>query len=242
MKFNLANEGGPASRAQLKERCEFALEVQRLRLADALVPSGGMVMTNGFFMLRGNTPISQMAQGTAINWFTRASLLLFGWLVLEWIPFEEMFLAEASRYLLESGVTIPIIYVGGTTRLHAAEYAARQFWGVAMARALLNDPQLVSHWSKGDSSHQTCDQNNCTVKHILWIHSPMPQIIIYEPFLVTLFPNLARGHSSGERREKLRSVTYSRSNKKKKKQLWKHERQHRKMYGWAKIQVQASSS
>lgn len=61
LKFNLSDFGGPGSDAILRERCELILEIQKKQLADAIVPSGGNIMDNGFFMLRGNAPVWQMA-------------------------------------------------------------------------------------------------------------------------------------------------------------------------------------
>lgn len=167
LKFNLSDFGGPGSEVVLKERCEFILQVQKRKLVDALVPSGGNIMDNGFFMLRGNSPVWQMAFSSQPPLLIRISLLLFGWIVVPSLPYSEAFFSEGSRYLISRGVSLPIILTGGVHTLSTAEWAVRNgFSAVGMARALLNDPNLVSHWRDRDTSHQTCDNNNSCITRV----------------------------------------------------------------------------
>jgi 2,4-dienoyl-CoA reductase-like NADH-dependent reductase (Old Yellow Enzyme family)/nucleoside-diphosphate-sugar epimerase len=167
LKFNLADVGGPTGSHVLTERCDFILRVQKKNLADALVPSGGSIMDNGFFMLRGSAPVWQMAFSSTPPLLLRLSLFLFGWYVVPSLPYSEAFFADASAYLQARGVTLPIILTGGVHKIHTASWAPKNgFWGVGMARALLNDPNLVEHWKKLDGSKQTCDNNNTCVTRV----------------------------------------------------------------------------
>jgi 2,4-dienoyl-CoA reductase-like NADH-dependent reductase (Old Yellow Enzyme family) len=88
-KFNLADCGGPGSAADLREKVRFALILQKEKLVDALVPSGGLVLSNGFFMLRGGADVMHMVKGPAASWVTRLGLLLFSTFVIQKFEFNE---------------------------------------------------------------------------------------------------------------------------------------------------------
>lgn len=161
VKFNLVDEGGAS--LQLRDSASFALRLQEEGLADALIPSGGLIMSNGLYMLRGPPSISSMMSGARTSFLMKVSLLIAGPFIVAHYPFSDAFFLDACLYLKRRGVKLPIVVTGGIQNLHTAIACLRYFDFVGMARALLNDGDLVSHWKRGETKFQTCDQNNSCV-------------------------------------------------------------------------------
>jgi len=136
-------------------------------LVDGLVPSGGWVSKNGFFMLRGTVPRGAMARAFARTGHLAkaAALAVLGrWLVPE-IPFRPGFLLDGARAVLREAraaaaaaaggevgradAAVPVIAIGGFVSLADVEVAlAEGFAGVQMARALIREPALVRRWRR----------------------------------------------------------------------------------------------
>ena len=80
-------------------------------------------------------------------------------------PFEEAFLMPYARRVREA-VRLPLIALGGITRLDTIEGAlAEGFDLVAMARALLRDPELPNEMKQGRTASSRCVPcNKCIVE------------------------------------------------------------------------------
>jgi 2,4-dienoyl-CoA reductase-like NADH-dependent reductase (Old Yellow Enzyme family) len=71
-------------------------------------------------------------------------------------PFEEAFFLPEARQFREA-LSLPIILLGGITKLETIESAlAEGFDFVAMARALLREPDLVARMEAGTASSSLC--------------------------------------------------------------------------------------
>ena len=71
-------------------------------------------------------------------------------------PFEEGFFLDYARQF-RAALDLPLIYLGGVNRIDTAERAiADGFELVAMARALLREPDLISTFAKGDRTEGLC--------------------------------------------------------------------------------------
>jgi 2,4-dienoyl-CoA reductase-like NADH-dependent reductase (Old Yellow Enzyme family) len=71
-------------------------------------------------------------------------------------PFEEAYFLPYARQFL-AALSMPLILLGGVDRLDTVEGAvAEGFSFVAMARALLREPDLVSRWEKGVADDGLC--------------------------------------------------------------------------------------
>jgi len=118
--------------------------------ADALVISGGFVSLSGFFMLRGNVPLWDMAKALArSSWTKGLALALFGkWLVPE-IALEPCFFRAGARAILTSVDKIPVCLLGGIRGLGQMEGAMKEgFAFVQMARGLIREPNFVGRITK----------------------------------------------------------------------------------------------
>eukprot|EP00040_Diaphanoeca_grandis_P003078 m.23681 g.23681 ORF g.23681 m.23681 type:complete len:480 (+) comp14308_c0_seq1:125-1564(+) len=138
-------EGG----VTLDDAVAFARMFKR-STADCLVLSGGFTSRNGFYMLRGVTPLWQMF--CAMGGVKGLAVLLFGSVLVPTVPFEEAFFRDYAQTILEEvGVDdngnpdIPICLLGGIVSHSAIEGAlANGFACVQMARALIHNPRFVN--------------------------------------------------------------------------------------------------
>lgn len=123
--------------------------------ASALVLSGGLVSHSAFYLLRGDRPLRTMIEveeDTAM----KVALALFGPIFVPKHTFTPLFFLEQAREVRRA-VKLPLVLLGGITSLDAAETAMREgFELVAMGRALLSDPDLVSRWARGERAVTRC--------------------------------------------------------------------------------------
>jgi 2,4-dienoyl-CoA reductase-like NADH-dependent reductase (Old Yellow Enzyme family) len=121
---------------------------------DALELTAGSSYQNGMYYFRGDVPMDEFiaAQPRFVGW----GLRLFGHKIFPSYPFEEAFLLPMARQFREA-LSMPLILLGGINRLDTIEAAlAEGFDGVAMARALLREPDLVRRMQAGGHSDGLC--------------------------------------------------------------------------------------
>lgn len=129
---------------------------------DALVLSAGFVSRSAFYLLRGGRPLREMI-AVERKWAQKAALALFGpWLVRPY-PFEELFLLDQARRVREA-VRMPLALLGGVVSMDGVETAMREgFELVAMARALIADPELVRRFEAGERQRSRCTHCNACI-------------------------------------------------------------------------------
>ena len=116
---------------------------------DALVLTGGSSLSNPMYLFRGEAPRQEFAATLPAP--LRLGFRLFGTRFLREYPFEEAFFLPYARQFREA-LSLPLVLLGGINRLDTAEMALDEgFAFVAMARALLREPDLVARWEKGES-------------------------------------------------------------------------------------------
>ena len=123
---------------------EESLEFARLLAADggldALELTAGSSLANPMYLFRGDVPRKEFA--ATLPQPLRLGFNIVGRRFLRHYPFEEAFLLPLARRYRES-VDLPIILLGGINRLDTIEAAVGEgFAFVAMARALLREPDL----------------------------------------------------------------------------------------------------
>ena len=121
---------------------------------DALELTGGSSLSNPMYLFRGDAPRAEFA--ATLPQPLRLGFRVVGTRFLKAYPFEEAyFRPEARRFL--GAVDLPLILLGGINRLDTVESAlAEGFAFVAMARALLREPDLVARWERGDRDGGRC--------------------------------------------------------------------------------------
>ena len=128
---------------------------------DALVLSGGFVSKAPMYVMRGKMPIKTLAarmDNKMMEVFTK----LFGKQLVPDVPFtENYFLSDALRF--RAALTLPLIYVGGIlSQQNIDEVLDNGMDAVAIARALIRNPNFINELKKDASFKVSCDTcNHC---------------------------------------------------------------------------------
>lgn len=123
--------------------------------ADALVLSGGFVSRCPFYMMRGDVPMPELLkrQGSLVN---KVGLALLGRVLVTKFPFTEAFFLEEALQV-RAAVRLPLVLVGGLRSQGTIEdVLGRGFEAVAMARALLIEPDFVRKLERGETRQSRC--------------------------------------------------------------------------------------
>jgi 2,4-dienoyl-CoA reductase-like NADH-dependent reductase (Old Yellow Enzyme family) len=121
---------------------------------DALELTGGSSLANPMYLFRGDAPRREF--GATLPAPVRLGFKLVGRRFLRSYPFEEAFFLPQARQFRQA-LSLPIILLGGITKLETIEAAlAEGFDFVAMARALLREPDLVARMEAGSASSSLC--------------------------------------------------------------------------------------
>jgi 2,4-dienoyl-CoA reductase-like NADH-dependent reductase (Old Yellow Enzyme family) len=151
-KLNMA-DGVPGG-FWLDESVEVARMLESDGALDALELTGGSSLSNPMYLFRGEAPRPEFAATLPAP--LRAGFRVVGSRFLQDYPFEEGFFLPYARQFLDA-LDLPLILLGGINKLETVEQALSEgFAFVAMARALLREPDLVSRWEKGEASEGLC--------------------------------------------------------------------------------------
>ena len=117
--------------------------------------SGGSSLMNPMYLFRGEAPVADFAATMPL--VVRLGMKTpVGRSFLKSYPFEEAYFREkALRF--RSGLSMPLMLLGGINRRETMEQAmADGFDFVAMGRALLREPDLVSRLAAGRADEGVC--------------------------------------------------------------------------------------
>ena len=151
-KLNMADgvEGG----FWLEESIEFGRMLESGGALDALELTGGSSLSNPMFLFRGEAPRVEFAATLPAP--LRAGFRVVGSRFLRDYPYEEAYFLPYARQFRDA-LSLPLILLGGINRLETVEAAlAEGFAFVAMARALLREPDLVGRWERGSADEGLC--------------------------------------------------------------------------------------
>lgn len=151
-KFNMSD--GVPKGLWLDESLPLAQLLEADGHLDALELTAGSSLLNGMYFFRGEVPMREMvaSQPRLVGW----GLRLFGRRIFPTYPFEEAFLLPEARQFRDA-LTMPLILLGGINRLDTMTGAlAEGFELVAMARALLREPDLPNRLAAGDRAVGLC--------------------------------------------------------------------------------------
>ena len=133
--------------------------------ADMLVLSGGRNVESGWFMFGSNMNLEAMYRvlgkwslsGMAIGATAKSAPS---------IDFRELYFWEYSKKIRDA-VSLPLTYLGGVKSAdNVAQCMAAGFEAVALARALLREPDLVNKWQVHPEEPSLCDNCNSCVAYI----------------------------------------------------------------------------
>jgi 2,4-dienoyl-CoA reductase-like NADH-dependent reductase (Old Yellow Enzyme family) len=136
------------------ESLEVAKMLDRDGTLDALELTGGSSFANPMYLFRGDVPYGEFA--ATLPRPARLGFKLVGRKMMPRYPFEEAYFRDKARRFLAE-LDTPIILLGGINRLETIESALDEgFAFVAMARALLREPDLINRMSTGQADEGIC--------------------------------------------------------------------------------------
>ncbi len=160
----------------LEESIEFGRMLEAGGALDALELTGGSSLSNPMFLFRGEAPRVEFA--ATLPTPLRAGFRVVGSRFLQEYPFEEAYFLPYARQFLDA-LSLPLILLGGINRLETVERAlAEGFAFVAMARALLREPELIARWEQGSTDDGLCIHCN---KCMPTIYSGTRCVLIPDP-------------------------------------------------------------
>ena len=151
-KLNMADgvDGG----LWLEDSVEVASLFEQDGALDALELTGGSSLANPMYLFRGDAPMREFA--ATLPPPVRLGFKVVGKRFLRSYPYEEAFFLPYARQFL-AALSTPLILLGGITERATIESAlAEGFAFVAMARALLREPDLPNRMRDGSASSSLC--------------------------------------------------------------------------------------
>jgi 4,4'-dithiodibutanoate disulfide reductase len=138
----------------LDESIAVARMLQDDAALDAIELTAGSSLENAMYFFRGDVPLAEMLKTQPR--YVRPMMRLVAPRLFPSYPFEEAFLLPFARQFL-AALDLPLIYLGGVNKLDTVrEVLGEGFAFVAMARALLREPDLVRRWDSGEVHDGLC--------------------------------------------------------------------------------------
>lgn len=169
-KMNMA-DGVPGG-LWLDESLQFAKMLESDAHLDALELTGGSSLLNPMYLFRGDVPLQEMAE-TQVP-ILQFGMKLFGSAVFKHYPYEPLYFLEYARQFRDE-LSLPLVLLGGVTDLEAMQVAMREgFEFVAMARALLREPDLVARIQRDREARSLCIHcNKCAASIFTGTRCPL---------------------------------------------------------------------
>jgi len=135
-----------------------SIEVARLLESDggldAITLTGGSSLANPMYLFRGDAPRQEFAATLPLA--ARLGFRVLGRRFMPDYPFQEAFFLPYARQF-RAALHLPLVLLGGINELDTVQQALDEgFTFVAMARALLRQPDLVSKMQTGTSLASLC--------------------------------------------------------------------------------------
>ncbi|HET7684477.1 MAG TPA: NADH:flavin oxidoreductase [Marmoricola sp.] len=163
----------------MPESVEFAQLLEAEGNLDALELSAGSSLLNPMYLFRGGVPLEEFAATMPLPVRLGLRTRLGRGFFREY-PFEEAFLRDKALVFREA-LSMPLVMLGGINERATMERAmADGFEFVAMARALLREPDLVNRLQAGETDAGVCNHcNECmptiyTRTHCTQVPSAVP--------------------------------------------------------------------
>lgn len=141
-KLNMAD--GVRRGLSIEGSLAFAKMLEDDGVLDAITLTAGSSLLNPMYLFRGDAPVKEMA--ATMPPVMRAAFRVTARRFLKSYPFQEAFLRDEARMFLNE-LEMPVILLGGINQLDTVTDALEEgFAFVAMARALLCEPDLPNRW------------------------------------------------------------------------------------------------
>ena len=125
---------------------------------DALEMTAGSSLSNPMYLFKGDAPLDAFAE--VMPQPIKLGVKLVGHKMLREYPYQDGYLLEDARQI-RAAVTLPMILLGGITNKDVMDRGmADGFEFVAMARALLREPDLINRMRADSRVRSLCNHNN----------------------------------------------------------------------------------
>lgn len=125
---------------------------------DALEMTAGSSLRNPMYLFKGDVPLDAFAE--VMPKPIRLGVKLFGRALLREYPYRNGYLLDDARQI-RAAVKLPMVLLGGITNKEVMDRGmAEGFQFVAMARALLREPDLVNRIQADHRVRSLCNHNN----------------------------------------------------------------------------------
>ncbi|GAA4364194.1 NADH:flavin oxidoreductase [Actinomadura verrucosospora] len=157
---------------EIDDSLHVARRLQEEGTVDALELTAGSSLLNPMYLFRGEMPIPEFAASYKLP--MRIGLRMFGNRFLRSYPYQDAYLLEHARRF-RAELDLPLILLGGITDRASMDTAmAEGFEFVAMARALLREPDLVNRIAADPSTPSLCVHcNRCVPTVYRGTHCPL---------------------------------------------------------------------
>lgn len=168
-KLNM-DDGMPGGFA-LDEAVQVTQWIEAAGTVDALEMTVGSSLENMMYLFRGDAPLKQLSN--LLPQPQRFGLKFLGKKMLRTYPYEDGFLLDHARQI-RAATDLPLVLLGGITNATIMGKAmAEGFEFVAMARALLREPDLINRLAIDRNTTSLCDHNNeCAITTFYGTHCP----------------------------------------------------------------------
>ena len=156
----------------LDESIPFARMLQTDGHLDALELTGGSSLLNPMFLFRGDIPLAAMAAPQPP--LLRLGMKMFGRFLFRDYPYQPLYFRDLALQFRRE-LSMPLILLGGVTDLDGMRTAMSDgFEYVAMARALLREPDLINKISRDATTRSRCTHCNlCAASIFTGTHCPL---------------------------------------------------------------------
>ncbi|TDU05129.1 2,4-dienoyl-CoA reductase-like NADH-dependent reductase (Old Yellow Enzyme family) [Streptomyces sp. 846.5] len=138
----------------LDESLQVAQWIESDGSLDALELTADSSLLNPMYLFRGEAPLHEFA--AAMPQPLRLGIKLVGGRFLHSYPYQEAYLLESARQF-RAAVNLPLVLLGGVSTKETMDRAmAEGFQFVAMARALLREPDLLNRMQKEPATRSLC--------------------------------------------------------------------------------------
>ncbi|QYB07261.1 NADH:flavin oxidoreductase [Rhodococcus sp. USK10] len=138
----------------LDEAIQVAGLLEQDGSVDALELTMGSSLLNPMYLFKGDAPVREFA--AAMPQPVRLGVQLAGKSMIHAYPYRDLFMLEHARQI-RAAVTLPLVLLGGVTDRAGMDTAmAEGFEFVAMARALLREPDLVNRIRSESGTRSLC--------------------------------------------------------------------------------------
>jgi 2,4-dienoyl-CoA reductase-like NADH-dependent reductase (Old Yellow Enzyme family) len=146
------------------EDCKYVARELEQTGCSAIVLSGGFTSKTPFYMMPGKVPLWGMIKNGA-TLADRITIALFGPFIIRRYRFSENFFLEQACEVRKV-VKMPLVYLGGVdSRKGIEEILDAGFEFIAIARALIHDPEFLLKLKEGSIEKSECNRcNQCVVE------------------------------------------------------------------------------